>query len=84
MQIFSQIGQAEQYDPAVGGIAPLTPLGGKTFFVEKTNVRFEFSTLKLVYRQIFSQIRQAEQYDPRGGRCPFDPPQGGKTFILKK
>ena len=53
--------------------APLTPTGGQTmFFVKKTNVIFEFSTLKLVYIQIFIPIGQADQYDPQEGGCrPF-------------
>jgi len=68
-----------------GGVAPLTPhRGGQNIFFEKINVRFEFSTLKLVYMQIFSLIGQAEQYDPQGGRRPFDPPQGGETIFFEQ
>jgi len=54
-----------------GGRCPFEPHRGAKHFFEKTNVRFEFSTLKLVYKQIFCQIGQVEQYDPRGGASPL-------------
>ena len=55
MLIFTQIGQADQYDPPRGASPIWPPTGGQNIFL-KINVLFEFGTLKLVYMDIFSQI----------------------------
>ena len=47
-------------------------------------IKFEFSTLKLVYMHFFSQIGQVVEDDPRGDVAHLTPVMGAQNIFWKK